>query len=309
VTGGTAYGLGMDLGILYYFEESVKSVLDGWSVGLAFMEMNMKSIGGGSAIRIGGAWRHERYNVSLDMVTQGGITRFQPGAEVSFFKRLLLLRGGTGVVAGKSRQAVVGIGTLLPPIELDLAYGFPMSDFHQPNDRVLVSFTYRFGTPFLGQYLDDANKQRAAESEMNVNNLEYKRTSLQAAVREQKVLYEKIDADLKKTREKTEIAVGDLERAQKRLAEQNEKIVNLNRQIEELEQKKSASQTAVEAFKKIEPEVGRRVFVHKVEKGETLRSLAEKYYGDSGKWTVIFDANRSKIRRGVLKEGEEIIIP
>src|SRR3989344_8360624 len=114
--------------------------------------MNMGSVGGGPAIRLGGAWRNPRYIVAMDMVTQDGITRFQPGAEASFFKRLLLLRIGSGVSPGKPRQLVVGIGTLLPPVELDLAYGFPVSDLDQPNDRAIVSFTYRFGAPLLGQY-------------------------------------------------------------------------------------------------------------------------------------------------------------
>lgn len=309
ITGGTAYGLGMDLGFLYQFEESVKASMDGWSVGLAFQEMNMASVGGGPSIRLGGAWRRQRYIVAMDMVTQDGITRFQPGAEVSFFKRLLLLRAGTGVSPGRPRQLVLGIGTLLPPIELDLAYGFPVSDLDLANDRAIVSFTYRFGSPLLGQYLDESNKRNAADTEMSLTNLEYKRAALDASVREQRALYEKIDADIRKAREKTEVAVGDLERAQKRLAEQNEKIVNLNRQIEDLERKKAGTQAAVDAVNQIQPEIGRRVFFHKVEKGDTLRTLAEKYYGDSGKWNVIFDANRSKIRRGSLKEGEEIIIP
>ncbi|OGR87042.1 MAG: hypothetical protein A3A86_00880 [Elusimicrobia bacterium RIFCSPLOWO2_01_FULL_60_11] len=245
----------------------------------------------------------------MDMVTQNGVTRFQPGGEVSFFKRLLLLRAGTGVSPGAPRQLVVGIGTLLPPIELDLAYGFPVSDLDKSNDRAIVSFTYRFGSPLLGQYLDQSNKQNAADTEMSLTNLEYKRSSLDASVREQRALYEKIDADIRRTREKTETAVGDLERAQKRLAEQNEKIVNLNKQIEELEKKKAQVQAEADAVKQANPEMGRRVYVHKVEKGDTLRTLADKYYGDSTKWNVIFDANRSKIRRGSLETGEELIIP
>ncbi len=309
VTGGTAYGMGIDLGFLYQFEDNVKAMLDGWSVALAFQEMNMGSIGGGSIIRLGSAWRHQRYTFAMDMVTQGGVTRFQPGAEISFFKKLLLLRAGTGTIPEHPRQLVVGIGTLLPPIELDLAYGFPYKDLDRSNDRVLVSFTYRFGAPLLGQYLDDSIRSKAAETEMSLNNLEYKKTTLEAAIRENRALYEKIDKDLKSTREKTEIAIADLEGADKKLAEQREKLVKLNREIEELEKKKSAAQDELRKYQVLQPEMGRKVFRHTVVKGDTLRSLAEKYYGDANKWTQIFDANRDKIKRGALKEGEVVIVP
>ncbi len=309
VTGGTAYGMGIDLGFLYQFEDNVKTLLDGWSVALAFQEMNTGSVGGGSVIRLGSAWRHQRYTFALDMVTQGGVTRFMPGAEASFFRKLLLLRAGTGVVPEQSRQIVVGIGTLLPPIELDLAYGFPIADFDRPNDRVIVSFTYRFGTPFLGQYLEEGSRRESAKTEMSLANLEYKKATLEAGIRENRALYEKIDADLKKTRLKTETAISDLEAASKKLAGQNEKMVKLNRQIEELEKKKADTEEALRKYSVLVPEMGRKVFQHKVQKGDTLRSLAEKYYGDTNKWTVIFEANKDKIKRGALIEGEDIVVP
>lgn len=309
ITGGTAYGLGMDLGFLYQFEDSVKAYRDGWAASLVFQEMNTGSIGGGSAIRLGTAWRSRRYTVSLDMVTRENVTRFMPGVEASFFKKLLLLRAGTGTIPGRPRHAVVGLGTLLPPIELDLAYGFPYKDFDQPNDRVAVSFTYRFGTPLLGQYLEGADKRNSAEAEMSLANLEYKKNTLDAAIRENRGLYEKIDADLKKTREKTNVAVKDLEAGEKKLAEQKERIILLNKTIGDLEVKRTALEDQIKKYKALEPELGRKVFKHTVAQGDTLRSLAEKYYGDANKWTVIFDANRDKIKRGVLQEGEELIVP
>ena len=55
-------------------------------------------------------------------------------------------------------------------------------------------------------------------------------------------------------------------------------------------------------------EGGQKVIHHALQKGDSLRSLAQKYYGDSEKWPMIFNANQSKFKR-VLKEGEEIIIP
>lgn len=49
---------------------------------------------------------------------------------------------------------------------------------------------------------------------------------------------------------------------------------------------------------------------HTVEAGDTLRSLAEKYYDDPGEWIRIYEANKDTIEdKGSLKEGQILIIP
>lgn len=49
---------------------------------------------------------------------------------------------------------------------------------------------------------------------------------------------------------------------------------------------------------------------HVVKEGETLEKIAERYYGDSGKWRTISDANRGRLRLdGKLDPGTELDIP
>lgn len=49
---------------------------------------------------------------------------------------------------------------------------------------------------------------------------------------------------------------------------------------------------------------------HKVQYNDSLRKIANKYYGDESKWLLIFDANQNKIQdRNSLKIGTELIIP
>lgn len=51
-------------------------------------------------------------------------------------------------------------------------------------------------------------------------------------------------------------------------------------------------------------------YVHHIVPGDTLRSLAEKYYHDADLWKVIFLANRKKlINQKPLVPGETILIP
>jgi nucleoid-associated protein YgaU len=48
---------------------------------------------------------------------------------------------------------------------------------------------------------------------------------------------------------------------------------------------------------------------HRVQPGDTLRSIAEYYYRDAGLWEQIYEANRDKIDRGLPREGEVLSIP
>lgn len=49
---------------------------------------------------------------------------------------------------------------------------------------------------------------------------------------------------------------------------------------------------------------------HVVAKGDTLSSIARKYYGDSSKWKTIFNANRNRISDpNRLTVGTKLIIP
>ncbi len=48
----------------------------------------------------------------------------------------------------------------------------------------------------------------------------------------------------------------------------------------------------------------------KVEPADTLKKMAAKYYGDSGRWREIYEANRKKMRSpGDLRVGQMILIP
>lgn len=50
--------------------------------------------------------------------------------------------------------------------------------------------------------------------------------------------------------------------------------------------------------------------IYKVKPNDTLAKLAKQYYGDEGKWRLIYDANVGKIsRRDALYAGQEIVIP
>ncbi len=53
-----------------------------------------------------------------------------------------------------------------------------------------------------------------------------------------------------------------------------------------------------------------RARTHVVTAGETLRKIALEYYGDAKKWSVIYEANLSRIMDPKkIKAGQKFIIP
>ena len=46
-----------------------------------------------------------------------------------------------------------------------------------------------------------------------------------------------------------------------------------------------------------------------VKAGDTLRTMARRYYGDPNQWEKIYDANREKVERGLPSEGALLLIP
>ncbi|HVO83229.1 MAG TPA: LysM peptidoglycan-binding domain-containing protein [Syntrophobacteria bacterium] len=49
---------------------------------------------------------------------------------------------------------------------------------------------------------------------------------------------------------------------------------------------------------------------HEVKKGETLSKIAEKYYGDSGLYMKIFEANRDTLTDpNLIRIGQKLRIP
>ena len=49
---------------------------------------------------------------------------------------------------------------------------------------------------------------------------------------------------------------------------------------------------------------------HTVQSGDTLSAIAKEYYGDSGKYMRIFEANRDKLKDpDKIRVGQELVIP
>lgn len=306
---GSDVGIGLDMGFLYRFPSSKIIWRNGWTTALVIQEMNTKSISGGVLWRLAAAWRYERYTLAMDLVSHNGVSKFFPGAEVALFKKLILLRVGTGHEPGKSRQITLGLGTLMPPIQMDLAYGLPIGELKRANDRILFTFTYRFGTPFLSQYLRKHKDEGDSKIRQTITNLEIKKSTLEEEIEQKKGLYKKVKSGLEKDKKRSQKVKEELKLSEEELEAKKDKIKEMWKEIRLLQEEKDEAIREIQKIKNIKKIPGEKKHLHKVRKGESLRGLAEKYYGDPDKWKLIYDANEGKVIRGTPIVGEEIIIP
>jgi LysM repeat protein len=98
----------------------------------------------------------------------------------------------------------------------------------------------------------------------------------------------------------------EIQRLKKDLEQTKSKNKNLYKKINEIKRKSLLPRTKQKRELDIPKEVPN---IHKVKQGETLQSIALYYYGDSDKWTQIYDVNSENITKGVLVPGTTLIIP
>ena len=308
---GADLGLGMDLGFLYRFPDHPDFWRNGWSLGLVFQEMNAGPIGGPPRTRLAGAWRYKNSVLAMDMLSEGGTTRFFPGIESVLYRNLVVVRAGSADLSGRPKQLTLGAGIQLPPLQLDFAYGFPLGKLSDTNERFLASITYRFGAPSLTQFLSGTESGEKPKIENTLSAMEFRRASLKAGIKEDEDRHEKIKRDLADLRARAAQAKLDAKKGEEDLSERRREIEELWKEIQKLQAEKKQLLTApgAEASAAAPLRPGDAPRRHKVRKGETLRGLSEKYYGDPGLWKVIYDANLDKILRGTPKADEVLDIP
>jgi LysM repeat protein len=270
-------------------------------MGLAIRNLSPgKNDPAGPSIDLGVVRHHNQY---LDMFADlefasGGIWRFRPGLEWLVARGVLRPRLGWGYREDGGIDSVsTGIGFNLSPVQIDIAYLIPVKTVNDNAGQFRASLVYRFGRPQFSEIYYDRALEQAGQLDVNVLQLTVKEAELKSSLNEieqkRKIAGEEL--------ENMKGRIGQL-KGQDLLGERDSTIRDLKTRVKELEGRNAEYRNRAEPKK---PEIK----THLVQPGDTLQSIARRYYGDPNQWKKIYSANVDKIERGLPKQGSRLVIP
>lgn len=295
--GGGGFGMGFDVGALARTDM-------GLSVGAALTDLttNVGVPRGGLLLSTAYQWNH-RLTLAGDFRVKGGLAEYYPGVEATFLQGLLKVRAGRGLSLDGVTTVAFGLGVNFSPVALDVAMSLPSAGINRPAGGYQASFHYRFGAPsFAGQFVG-AEAAEAERLRRDVDNLEDRKKTLEVETQ---------SAESDKAAATSELRV--LEKRATEAQDDYRALLKRNEELDYREADKTAAQQPAPkplALPKPRPRPKPPAWPkrHTVEAGDTLRSLAGKYYGDPNLWEKIYDANPDAVDRGLPIEGAVLTIP
>lgn len=308
-----------DLGLLYRPSAA-------YSFGLAFKDLNQPNVGLAGTDKVpleirGGFGYHQR-----QFVFDGEIARKDKDVAVSLGVEKWLLKSvglRAGLTAGSrsKRDLATGIGYKAGAFALDYAFVFPLAGIESTAGSHRFSLTVRFGKAapekaawefeeddqILERLLEEKSAQiTAMEKELELLKDQDRSGKLESRwVREQ---IQRLESKLKNQE------TQDLENMKSRLFESKVETDRLKKKLVEMEDQirriTAPKRTPVPAQAQESPAAPAVPRSYQVKDGDTLQSIAQKFYGDAGRWVDIYELNADRIERGgTVRQGQTLLLP
>ncbi len=249
-----------------------------------------KSLAG---ITLGNSYTVKKTLLLADLRARGSYSELFLGAEHPLFNGLLQARAGKGVALGGGQYLALGLGVNTLPWTIDMTWSIPWSGYHQNSGYYGLSAAYRFGSETFSEKLVGDASREADDLKNQIDDLRLQKANLDGAVAAGRV--------------NKNIIETDVTLMQSRLRELESNLKELQIQILEAEYRKDAPKPPQKRYSPPPPE--RWPKYHKAAAGDTLRSVAGKYYGNPSLWELIYDANQKHIFKGAPAEGATLVIP
>ncbi|HBL16899.1 MAG: hypothetical protein A2X36_08165 [Elusimicrobia bacterium GWA2_69_24] len=269
--GTSSRGVGLDLGVLYRSSGPV-------SVGLALLNLNEPDLGLAMAdpvrrsVKLGFAYRPRDFTFGSDLALQDGDWDVLFGAERWFLRGTLAGRLGLGFGSRSDRDLSAGATFRGPFYQLDYAFQMPLGGIAGTSGTHRFTLGVRFGRPAPEE---DAAPAAAAPAP----------TPLEERLKD-------LGLELEQNRKTNEATQELLQRLEKRFTAPP----------------KPREAEAPPAPKKAAPPAKPKSYT--VTQGDTLKSVAEKIYGNSARWMDLYRVNQDRIGAGgKLTAGQELVIP
>ncbi|HOJ86714.1 MAG TPA: hypothetical protein PK103_06935 [Elusimicrobiales bacterium] len=285
--GNSHIGLGFDAGVILSSVENYKTslVLSKITTGMG------KSM---ATITVGNSYRYLDTTFALDFRVTGGYSEFFPGIERKFYDDLLRIRVGKGINLNGRDYLAMGAGLNFDPVIIDIGISYPWKGFHYNAGSYGFSLTYKFTGPgYKERMFDDATNK--------VKELNAKSQALTEQIKN-------LETEMSRYSTQKGILESEVTILNTRMLELREKVKQAEMELIDIEFAKKKLQKPIEEKTQVKKEE-KWPKLHKVENGETLRSISSKYYGTPDMWKIIYDENQSKIFKGLPKEGEILTIP
>jgi len=250
------------------------------------------------------------------------------GFEKNLFKELLSIRGGFSTGEKGYKRISAGFGLLISNISFDYAIDYPLSGLTGISGTHRIGFKIKLAAPHkeltAATYPAPSSSKPVPPTEVPVNQTQQQKVSI-STMSDTVGVASKPDDKIKYS---LPISTGGSTYSENTTRAVSSGTVNLNVlpkdvtgyyevtpilklevstpsvNIPEIEKKIETRQPSMSPAQPVP-----LVRTHKVEAGETLTSLAEKYYGSPKEWHKIYKANEDKIEKGIIKPGSVLIIP
>jgi len=306
IGGANKVGPGLDAGV----QADV-----GWDVrtGLSVTDLNTGLGAKDPSINWGLSYRYKRRaTFAADLRIRPGLTELYPGVEVDFFQRLLRLRVGKGLPLDGENQIAFGLGFNYSPLVLDMAALLPWSGLNRRSGGFRFSVSYRFGAPsFYGRYVGSAARE-AEDLRYEILELEQRKRDMESETETAEASKTGVESQLRAEEERMQAIREQIRGFEAELERRRYELGQAPQPAAEPEPEAELPPPPAPASK-VKPKRGvkpvRFPLRYRVRPGDTLRGLAEKYYGDASRWEAIYERNQGKVERGLPVEGAVLVIP
>jgi len=280
------FGIGLDAGLQLGSDTGLKTalVLSDALFGLG------RSL---TTITLGNSYRLASNTLLLaDLRARGAYSELFFGAEQPLFNGLLQARAGKGVSLDGNKYLALGLGVNTLPWIIDFTWSLPWKGYNEAAGYYGFTVGCRFGSRTFSDMLAGEAARQVEALKTQLSELRAQRLALESAI---------AGYTMNKNMMET-----DLTLMQGRARELEANIKTLEVQALEAQYKKENPKPAK---RYIPPPPERWPKLHKAAAGETLRSIASKYYGNPNLWERIYEANEKSVSKGQPVDGAVFTIP
>ncbi|MDO8804715.1 MAG: hypothetical protein Q7R35_09785 [Elusimicrobiota bacterium] len=245
-----------------------------------------------TTVTLGNSYRVKNTLFLVDLRARGSYSEFFLGAEQSVFNGLLQARAGKGLALGGGDYLALGVGINTLPLTIDLTWSLPWGGYNQNYGYYGINAGYRFGSATFSEKLVGDAAQKAEDLKTQISDLRTQRANIESSIATYRVNKSMMETDL------------TLMQGRMRELETNIKELEVQA-LEALYKKENPKPVKVY----VPPPPVRWPRLHKAAAGETLRSIASKYYGNPNLWERIYQANEKSVSKGQPVEGAVFTIP